>query len=1105
MWFKLLYAQNVQFVPVVKGGSCCCGQFVELFYSNLDFEDAPTPPPGGLIVYSVGEFFSGWTCTRATIDHKDALFGNLTLGNPNGRSNFIDLHGSPGFGAIQYVLTGLTPGNVYRVDFWTAQNGTGYTSTGTLKIAGGAWLNVNWVVSQDGSAFWFKESHQFMATASSATMEFSSVGGSEWGGTLIDDIKIFECPGDMEFPEVNNPQDDMEVECDSDVPKKAILNVSDNCDPSPDVVFKETFEMIDPCTKIIKRVWEVKDDCGNVTTEEQFITVSDKNPPSFTKLPQDKFVYCHDDVSKAFNDWIKKNGDAIATDACGKVNWRTTIEHIPSKSCDSSLVEFIAIDHCGLEHSEFATFYVIDTSAPTILKPAEDKTFSCDPNAMDSLRSWLSNNGFAEAKDACDTTLWHNSFDGDTSKNDIGVWFYAKDLCGNTDSTYASFKRRSSSDTFRVFINSCTIPQDKMDTLKFTVNACDSIVIVHSTRIPSDTTVMQQNTCDPAQKKFDSIFLKNVFGCDSLVVQEYVLHPVQKSVIKDSTCSILVLFADTLHFMGQFCDSIIIHEHHPLRSDSTFIVKTSCDSTQRGTVINSLKNQFACDSIVSITTKYSAQSMTLATSKECGLKNYYVDTMKFAATFCDSIVITEHLPLRIDSVFIQMHTCDPMQSGITTSNLINILGCDSIVVTNRILDPRDSIYFTKFSCLSGDTGIVKQNLINQFGCDSIVVEETFLLPSDSVHIDKFSCKVNEVGRGSQLLQNQFGCDSIIITDTHLIPGDSIHIQAFTCQLNQTGTSTVVLKNQAGCDSTVVTQTFFIASDTTYLSFKTCLQSEVGRDSMLLRNNLGCDSLIFIEKYFVPLVLNYQLDSITCFNKHDGVFEILNSQDFSNPMDLILNNQVLTNLSALSNLSAGNYSLFIRDGKGCITDTVTFTLVNPQELITDLGKDLEVSKGSKVELNLQSNRNLKLINWFPANLSSCNNCIKIDLIADHDIWVYTLALDDRNCESSDSILIRVKKSGFVFAPNAISPNGDNVNDFFYLVADEQALIEILQIYDRWGEKVFETQSIPPNKPEFGWNGTFNAQKMNPGVFVYYAKVKLGDGTEQILKGDFTLIR
>ncbi len=1099
------YAQNEQFVPVAKGGSCCCGQFVELFYSNLDFEDGPTPPPGGLIVYSVGEFFSGWTCTRATIDHKDGLFGNLTLGNPNGRSNFIDLHGSPGFGAIQYVLTGLTPGNAYRIDFWTAQNGAGYTSTGTLKIAGGAWLNVNWVVSQDGSAFWFKESHNFMATAASATMEFSSVGGSDWGGTLIDDIKIFECPGDLEFPEVNNPQGDLEVECDSDVPKKGVLNVSDNCDPSPNVVFKETFEMIDPCTKIIKRVWEVEDDCGNVTTEEQIITVSDKNPPNFTKLPQGKFVYCYDDVNKIFNDWIIKNGDAIATDACGKVIWRTTIEHTPSKSCDTILVEFIAIDHCGLEHSEFARFFVIDTSAPTFLKPAEDKSFSCNPNAIDSLRSWLYNNGFAVAKDACDTTIWSNNFDGDTAKNDIPVWFYAKDHCGNIDSTYAIFTSRSSSDTFKVFINSCTIQQSKVDTLKFTANGCDSIVIVNTTRIFSDTTILQFNTCDPAQKRFDSLFLKNTFGCDSLVVHEFILHPIQLTTIKDSSCAFQILYADTLQFIGQYCDSIVIKEHYPLRNDSTFIFNTSCDSSQSGTVINSLKNQFDCDSIVSITTNYSAQSMTFNTSKECDLTNYYVDTIKYAAKFCDSIVITEHIPLRIDSVFIQAHTCDPMQSGLTTSSLINNLGCDSIVVTNSILDPRDSIYLTKFSCLSSEAGIEQQRLQNQFGCDSIIVVETFLVPKDSLHIDKYSCKPNEAGIVSQALKNYFGCDSIVVTNTHLIPGDSITIQAYTCQLNQTGTNTINLKNRAGCDSTVITQTFFIPSDTSYLSLNTCLQSEAGKDSMILKNNQGCDSLIYLNKYFVPLELNYTLDSISCYNKSDGVFKILNTQDFKNPIELILNNQVQTNLSALSNLTAGNFTIFIRDGKGCITDTVFFSLTNPPELITELGKDLEVSKGTKVELNLQANRILQVINWLPANLSSCTNCTKINLIADDDIWIYSIAFDDRNCESRDSILIRVKKSGFVFAPNAISPNGDNINDHFYLVADEQALIEFLQIYDRWGEKVFETQNTPPNKPEFGWNGTFNAQKMNPGVYVYYAKVKLGDGSEQILKGDFTLIR
>ena len=83
-----------------SGGNCCCGGWTQLFFPNLDFEDGPDPPPGGFIVYGTGAVFGGWTVTRATVDHVEATHAGLGNGNPNGASNFVDLHGSPGSGAI---------------------------------------------------------------------------------------------------------------------------------------------------------------------------------------------------------------------------------------------------------------------------------------------------------------------------------------------------------------------------------------------------------------------------------------------------------------------------------------------------------------------------------------------------------------------------------------------------------------------------------------------------------------------------------------------------------------------------------------------------------------------------------------------------------------------------------------------------------------------------------------------------------------------------------------------------------------------------------------------------------------------------------------------
>jgi gliding motility-associated-like protein len=64
---------------------------------------------------------------------------------------------------------------------------------------------------------------------------------------------------------------------------------------------------------------------------------------------------------------------------------------------------------------------------------------------------------------------------------------------------------------------------------------------------------------------------------------------------------------------------------------------------------------------------------------------------------------------------------------------------------------------------------------------------------------------------------------------------------------------------------------------------------------------------------------------------------------------------------------------------------------------------------------------------------------------------------------------------------------------------------MQIFSRWGEKVFETTNIPPAVESRGWDGTFAGEELNPGVYVYHAKVIYVDGVEEIFKGDITLLR
>jgi gliding motility-associated-like protein len=57
-----------------------------------------------------------------------------------------------------------------------------------------------------------------------------------------------------------------------------------------------------------------------------------------------------------------------------------------------------------------------------------------------------------------------------------------------------------------------------------------------------------------------------------------------------------------------------------------------------------------------------------------------------------------------------------------------------------------------------------------------------------------------------------------------------------------------------------------------------------------------------------------------------------------------------------------------------------------------------------------------------------------------------------------------------------------------------------VFDRWGEKVFETTDITR-----GWDGTFEGRPVDPAVFVYHLKALCVDGQSFFTKGNVTVVR
>lgn len=137
-------------------------------------------------------------------------------------------------------------------------------------------------------------------------------------------------------------------------------------------------------------------------------------------------------------------------------------------------------------------------------------------------------------------------------------------------------------------------------------------------------------------------------------------------------------------------------------------------------------------------------------------------------------------------------------------------------------------------------------------------------------------------------------------------------------------------------------------------------------------------------------------------------------------------------------------------------------------------------------------------WSPSTGLSCVTCPN-PIATPLATTTYSVTMvSDSGCKAVIPITVEVS-CGTVFIPKAFSPNDDGQNDYLFVRGDCIKTLDFI-IFDRWGNKVFETadQNIP-------WDGSYKGEAVNTGTYVYYLTATMYDGTTVQKKGNVTLVR
>ncbi|MBK9270300.1 MAG: gliding motility-associated C-terminal domain-containing protein [Saprospiraceae bacterium] len=272
--------------------------------------------------------------------------------------------------------------------------------------------------------------------------------------------------------------------------------------------------------------------------------------------------------------------------------------------------------------------------------------------------------------------------------------------------------------------------------------------------------------------------------------------------------------------------------------------------------------------------------------------------------------------------------------------------------------------------------------------------------------------------------------------------------------------------------------------------------------VLDKNNCPAEDSVLLTQPD-PLILNASASPAGCGENFGGKAEAFISGGVQ-AYRLLWNNG--DSSSQIRNLQSGKYTIEVTDANGCKTQKEVRVAQLPDPLVSANISDTTIEFGASVRLNAWTNAVKPIYEWSPSTELSCSNCPSVTIAPTQDQLIRLIVTDENGCSGEAFYQIRVTFVKDVWAPNVFSPNGDQVNDRFTIYGKPTLInIDKLQIYDRWGELVYEDYNLPPNDANYGWNGTFRDQALTPAVFVYVAHVRFVDGEIRMLYGDVTLIR
>ena len=674
-------------------------------------------------------------------------------------------------------------------------------------------------------------------------------------------------------------------------------------------------------------------------------------------------------------------------------------------------------------------------------------------------------------------------------------------------------------------------------------NGCDSIVILAVKAYPNASSTLSLQVCTgsfysyqgvnvPAGSTQDFV-LQTIHGCDSLVTVSVAALPVLTKSLEVFVCP----------------NEVYTYQGTNLQAGQTQ------DFT--------LKTANGCDSIVTLAVKAYPNASSSVSAQVCTGSFYTYQGVNVPAGStqdfvlqtvhgCDSLVTVSVAALPVLTKSLEVFVCPNevytyqganLQAGQTQDfTLKTANGCDSVVTLSVKAYPiagstvaaqvcTGSFYnYQGVDIAPGST----QDFVLQtiHGCDSVVTVSVAALPIATKALEVYVCP-NEVytyqGANLQAGQTQDfilkaanGCDSIVTLVVKAYSNASSALSVKVCagsfysyqgvNVPAGSTQDFVLQTIHGCDSIVAISVQSIPTTNKTVSVQLCpgetydYQGNAlspGNYTYQFQGYEGCDSTVYLNITASP-ALSFSLSAeASCPNKASGSIAVQQLNGNSAPYAFSLDGIQFQDAPAFTAQYAGWFTVLVRDSYNCIfKDSIQVDALPP--LVASLPNGILACDSSSIALTpiVQGNLNQVQFKWWNGATEAITRATEAGTV-----WV-----DVRNACETKHVEAQIQWAdvaddfSYAYLPNIFMPEAQDVRNASFrpiFVEGIQVQQYRLEIYDRWGNLIFQTKQA-----DLGWEGTLKSKIIEPGVFVWILKADIwycGRLIHMNRSGDVTIMR